>query len=105
MLRINKYLFYYVCNKDIDVYNEIIEIIRQEYNTTIYKLTQTQNCQEVRFLIHKLVGIVSSCIDTNQECIYLCRCLLQIPKSTTDFTLYKSYIDLLTNLDRSTIGL
>lgn len=105
MLRINRYLFYDVCGKDIDIYTEIIDSIRQEYTNTIRQLKQTQNCQEARLLIHKLISTVSYCIDTNEECIYLCRSLLQLPKNTTDFSLYKHYVDLLIELDRNKIGL
>ena len=103
MLHINKYLFYNVCDKDIDLYNEIIDTIREEYTSTIHKLTNTQDCKQIRILIYKLISTVSFCIYTNDECIYLCRSILQIPKLTPDFGLYKYYINLLINLDKEKI--
>ena len=40
MIYINKYIFYEVCNKNIDTYDEFISCIKNEYNKIMKKLIE-----------------------------------------------------------------
>jgi hypothetical protein len=71
MLRIHKRLFYDVCNKDIDIYYEVISIIRHDYYETLHEINLTRS-GNLQILIHKMIGIVCG-LECNSELIYLCR--------------------------------
>jgi hypothetical protein len=101
MLKINKYVFYKICNKDIDKYNDIVLTIKSEYSMLINQIKIVNNCTDVRIIVHKLVGIVSIFHDTNEEINYILKSMLNIPKSTNNFNLYKGYIDMLLTYDKN----
>jgi len=58
MININKYIFYEVCDKNIDTYTDLIKTIKQEYFYNINLLKYTTDCNIIRKIIHTLVGIV-----------------------------------------------
>ena len=79
MMRINKYIFYTICNKDIDLYEEFIETYKQEYTQIINEIKEankTANCQIIRELIHKLIGIVAIVRESNDELNYILKSIL-----------------------------
>ena len=105
MLHINKHLFYDICDKNIDIYNDIIDTTRTDYNNTINEIRVTTDCKQLRLYIHKIICIVIFYKDTNNECIYICRSILQMSNSNTDINVYKYWINLLLELDKQKIGI
>lgn len=101
MLRINEYVFYKICNKDIDKYKDIISTIKSEFNELMNEIKIVNNCQNVRIIVHKLVSIVGIFHETNDEINYILKSMLDIPKSTNNFNLYKGYIDMLIDYDKN----
>jgi two-component SAPR family response regulator len=99
MLRINKYIFFDVCDKNIDEYNELIETIKKEYFKTIEELNNETECSVIRKIIHKLAGIVSILEGSNREVTYIIKTILSIDKASNDLDAYKFYIDMLMNLN------
>jgi len=105
MIHINKYIFYEVCNKNIDTYDEFISCIKNEYNKIMKKLIEIKTIPEIRYQIHKLVGIISSF--TNKELLYLCKLILMIDKNDLNNTIaqYKPYIQQILDYNQGIIGL
>ena len=97
MLRVNKYIFVEVCDKDFDKYNDIITTIKEDFFKIINEISCVKTSHEIRIMAHKLVGIVSIFKGSNSEIIYILKSLLDIPKSCNDFVLYKFYVDALIN--------
>ena len=105
MMKINKYIFYTLCNKDIEEYDKIMNIFRKDYITILHKIKETTVCKEIRDLIHKLVGVISVINTTNDELNYILKSILLIPKTTDDFDYYRDYVYMLLNFDKSLLGL
>ena len=104
-MKINKYIFYTICNKDIDEYDKIIDIFRKDYVTIIYEIKQTTICREIRYLIHKLIGVIAVINNTNDELDYILKSILSIPKTTEDFDYYRDYVYMLLNFDKNLLGI
>ena len=105
MMNVNKYIFYTVCNKDIDEYDKIMDIFRKDYIKVIKEIKETTSCRDIRFLVHKLIGIISVINNTNDELNYILKSILSISKTTEDFDYYRDYIYMLLNFDKNLIGL
>ena len=105
MMKINKYIFYTLCNKDIEEYDKIMDIFRKDYIKVIKEIKETTSCKDIRFLVHKLIGIISVINNTNDELNYILKSILLIPKTTEDFDYYRDYIYMLLNFDKNLIGL
>jgi hypothetical protein len=105
ILQINRYIFYDICNKNIDLYNDFINDVKNDYNNIILELKKARECKEIRFQIHKLVGILSIIGNKNNELNYICNNCLNIPKDCSDFSSYTYFIDLLFHFDKTKIGL
>ena len=105
MLQINQYVFYEICNKNIDLYNDFINDVKNDYNNIILELKTTRECKDIRIQIHKLVGILSIIGNKNNEINYICNNCLNIPKDCSDISLYTYFIDLLFDFDKTKIGL
>jgi hypothetical protein len=105
MLRLNRFLFYEICQKDLTMYEDIIQSFQIDYRDTIRELANATTCESVRFYTHKLVGVISILKDSNCELLYLCKSILNLPKDTTDFTSYKYFIDQLVSFDTNRIGI
>jgi hypothetical protein len=105
MFHINKYIFNEVCEKRMDIYQEFISCIRDEYHNIIKILKNPKTIEEIRFQTHKLVGIISNlhC----HELIYICKLILLIDKNDTDISIdsYKLYLKQLIDYDILKIGL
>ena len=99
MLRINKYIFFDVCDKNIDSYNDVVETIKTEYFKTIEELNNETDCSRIRKIIHKLSGIVLLLEGSNKEVTYIIKSILSIDKHSNDLEAYKFYINMLTNLN------
>jgi hypothetical protein len=70
-MKINKYIFYTLCNKDIEEYDKIMDIFRKDYIKVIKEIKETTSCKDIRFLVHKLIGIISVINNTNDELNYI----------------------------------
>jgi len=105
MMKINKYIFYTLCNKDIEEYDKIMNIFRKDYIKVIKEIKETTSCKDIRFLVHKLIGIISVINNTNDELNYILKSILLIPKTTEDFDYYRDYIYMLLNFYQNLIGL
>lgn len=104
-MSINKYIFYTICNKDIDEYDTIIDMFRKDYETIINDIKQTTICKEIRYLIHKLVGVIAVINNTNDELNYILKSILDIQKTNEDFEYYRDYIYMLLNFDKRQLGI
>jgi len=58
MYSINKYIFEDVCDNNMELYNDIMDTIRSDYNKIVNKLAHELCIPEIRQLFHKLVGVV-----------------------------------------------
>jgi len=105
MMNINKYIFFTICNKDIDEYDIIIIMIKDDYIKIIKEIKETTNCKEIRKLIHKLVGLIAVINNTSDELNYIFKSILEIPKTTEDFIYYRDYVYMLINYDRRLLGI
>jgi len=99
MLHLNRYIFYSVCDKDIDKYNDIVDTIRSEYISLVNQLNYVTKCCEVRKIIHELIGVVAIFDGSNSEVMYILKSILHIDKKRDDFSMYKYYIDILLQID------
>jgi Mg2+ and Co2+ transporter CorA len=105
ILQINQYIFYDICNKNIDSYNDFINDVKKDYNNIIHELKKARECKDIRFQIHKLVGILSIISNKNNELNYICNNCLNVPKDCSDISSYTYFIDLLFGFDKTKIGL
>jgi hypothetical protein len=87
------------------MYEDIIKSMRKNYRTTICDLANCNTCESARFHTHKLVGIISVLKDTNGEILYLCKSLLQLPKTGEHFASYAYFIDQIVLFDAINIGM
>ena len=98
MLRINKYIFFKICDKNFEMYSDLIKTIREDYNKMINEIVNVKECSEVRKIAHKLFGLVSILDGTNTELLYILKSILYVDKSSVNLFLYKNYIDMLINV-------
>lgn len=103
MQKINKYIFYNICDKNIDIYSDLINTASDEYNEIINKLKIITTCSDIRIQIHKLIGLVALFIRTNTKIIYLCKLILFINKNETDINLYINYIQMVIDYDKENL--
>lgn len=90
------------------MYMEYIECLKVEYSKIIKKLCIINDISQIRYCVHKLIGILKNFYDnTAIELIYYCKLLLNIDKNDANITFnaYKEYINLIINYDRSLFGL
>ena len=104
MMNINKYIFYNICNKNIDVYEDVMKTFREDFTNIIKDLKQTNECQEIRKLIHKLVGLTSLLNNYNVELTYILKSLLHVPKSCDNFDYYRDFIYMLMEININSFG-
>jgi ribosome-interacting GTPase 1 len=106
MITLNKYIFINICNKNIDTYQDFIDTLNEDYSNIILELSSKNiNCNNVRQLIHKMIGLVSIFNNSNHEIIYLCKLILNIDKNNMDFSLYDEYIRWIIQYDKEKLGL
>ena len=103
MLKLNKYIYIDICDKDLKLYFEIINTIKTDFFNFIQEFEKVTDCLEVRKISHKLVGVVSLLEGTNSEVTYILKNMLSIDKSSTDLNLYKYYINLLKKLNTNNL--
>ncbi len=104
-ITLNKYLFITICDKNYDLYEEIISNFNNDYLNTIKKLKETTDCIEVRKLIHNFIGIIMNLKINNSELLYILKSILNVPKTNLDYDLYRDYIYMLIVFDKKLIGL
>jgi hypothetical protein len=105
MYSINKYIFEDVCDNNMEIYNDIMETIRCDYNDIVGKLAHEISIPEIRILVHKLVGVVLILEGKNYEIMYYLKLLLNIDKKETNLKYYQVYIKMITDYDESFLGL
>ena len=93
MINVNKFIFYEICNKNIDNYNDLITSIKCDYFKNINLLKNNTDCQYIRQIIHTLIGIISLLNNTNMEINYILMRILNINKNSADYYLYKDLIN------------
>lgn len=108
MISIIKRLFEEVFDKNIDLYNEHINMIRSEYNKIMTILSVSDSIFEVRYEVHKLVGLLANLlVSSTNELLYWCKLLLILDKSDLTITMdsYKPYIQEIVDFNKSKFGL
>ena len=105
MYSINKYIFEEVCDNNMDLYNDIMETVRVDYNDIVGNLAHEISIPEIRQLVHKLVGVVLILEGKNYEIMYYLKLLLNIDKQSTEIKHYQVYIKMITDYDQSFLGL
>jgi len=104
MYSINKYIFEEVCDNNMEIYNDIMETIRCDYNEIVGKLADEKSIPEIRQLVHKLVGVILILEGKNYEIMYYLKLLLNIDKQSTNLKYYQTYIKMITDYDKSFFG-
>lgn len=105
MYSINKYIFEEVCDNNMEIYNDIMDTVRCDYNDIVGKLSHEISIPEIRQLVHKLVGVVLILEGKNDEIMYYLKLLLNIDKKSTNLKHYQVYIKMITDYDQSFLGL
>jgi len=105
MYSINKYIFEEVCDNNMELYNDIMDTIRCDYNDIVGQLAHEISIPEIRKLVHKLVGIILILEGKNYEIMYYLKLLLNIDKTSTNMKHYQTYIKMITDYDKSFLGL
>ena len=105
MFYINKYIFNDVCDRNMDIYDEFISCIREEYIDIIKNLTIVKTVTDIRFQIHKLATIINN-LHAN-ELMYICKLTLLNDKNNKNITVetYRKFIQQIIDYDKSKIGL
>ena len=105
MITIHKNIFYDICNKNIDIYFDLINTIRNEYIETIYNLQKSVNVEDIRFNTHKLVSILTNITSIpSDELLYICYLLL-LNEKTEDINCYIPYTEQIIQYNKSKLGL
>ena len=106
MIILHKHIFLNICNKNIDTYEDFIYTLNDDYTNIIVDLSAKNiTCHAIRQLIHKMVGLVAIFQDTNEEIMYMCKLILNIDKKSTNFLLYKEYVQWILLYDKRKLGL
>jgi len=108
MITIHKKIFYELFDKNIDLYNDFISSMNEDYKRIIKIISNATSIEEIRRNIHSLIGIISVLETSNKnELLYRCRLILLIDKNDKNITLktYASYIEEIINYDKSKLGL
>ena len=82
-----------------------METIRCDYNEIVGKLAHEISIPEIRQLVHKLVGVILILEGKNYEIMYYLKLLLNIDKTATNLEHYQTYIKMITDYDKSFLGL
>ena len=94
---LHKKIFDEICNKDLDLYNEFMDTIRQEYKNIMQNITEASECKSLRYHVHRLISNIAIMEDIYHELKYICSLILSIHKDETDFSKYKPYIEMFVN--------
>lgn len=103
-MTINKYIFFNICNKDIDEYEKIMKTFREDFTMIIKELKNTTNCQAIRKIIHKLIGLTALLNNSNDELNYILKSMLSNPKNCEDFDYYRDFIFMLLEFNVNSLG-
>lgn len=101
----NKYIFKEVCDNNMELYNDIMDTIRCDYNDIVCKLTHKISIPKIRQLVHKLVCVILILEGKNYEIVYYLKLLLNIDKKSTEIKHYQVYIKMITDYDEIFLGL
>ena len=86
MYRIHKRLFHDFCDNNIEIYQDVIKTIREDYILIMKELSTTiQEIPNIRHSIHKLFSVIILLDSSNEEMIYLCKLILNIDKKIQIF--------------------
>jgi hypothetical protein len=101
-------LFNEICNQDIQLYVEFIDMVNYEYDQSIQIMETSDDVLHIRMNVHKLIGILSYLYsEPTEEIIYLCKILLQNDKNNKNLTKfeYLHFIDNIIRFDKDKLGL
>jgi len=83
-------LFNEICNQDIQLYVEFIDMVNYEYDQSIQIMETSDDVLHIRMNVHKLIGILSYLYsEPTEEIIYLCKILLQNDKNNKNLTKFE----------------
>jgi Mg2+ and Co2+ transporter CorA len=108
MIKVHGYILYSIFDKNIDLYNEYIDIIRKEYSDVIIQLQRKQNTiADIRNCAHRLISIISNLYLPSSEIVYICKLLLSNEKNNPKIGInyYTPYVNMILDYDKSQIGL
>jgi len=102
MMKIHKNIFYNICDKNVDLYMEIIKNIRDEYKEAITNIKIETNVSIIRYNVHKLLGLICY-LGNTEEIFYICKMMLQNNKTETDYKKYEYWIQKLYDISIESI--
>jgi hypothetical protein len=105
MYRIHKRLFHDFCDNNIEIYQDFIKTIREDYLLIMQELFNTPDIPNIRHSIHKLFSVIVLLDCSNEEMIYLCKLILNIDKKDTNIQLYLPYVEMILQYDKANLGL
>jgi hypothetical protein len=82
-----------------------METILCDYNEIVGQLAHEKSIPEIRQLVHKLVGVILILEGKNYEIMYYLKLLLNIDKKETNLKHYQTYLKMITDYDKSFLGL
>ena len=100
MISINKYIFYEICNKNIDLYNEYMNDVRIDYYYIIRDLENAYTIEDIRFNVHKVLSVLSN-LQVLNDFVYICKLILLLEKKPTEINKYHSYKEYLITFDHN----
>ena len=107
MITIHKKLFYDL-DKNIDLYNEFMNVVSEDYTRYIKKILNSKSIEELRRNIHSLIGIVGVFeTSVKNELLYFCKISLQLDKNDKTITIenYTPYIKQIVDFDKTKLCL
>jgi hypothetical protein len=105
MYRIHKRLIHDFCDNNIEIYQDFIKSIREDYLLIMQELFHPSDIPNIRHSIHKLFSVIILLDSSNEEMIYLCKLILNIDKKNTNIQLYLPYVEMILQYDKANLGL
>ena len=87
MYRIHKRLFHDFCDNNIEIYQDFVKSIREDYLLIMQELFQPTDIPNIRHNIHKLFSVIILLDSSNEEMIYLCKLILNIDKKKYKYSI------------------
>jgi UTP-glucose-1-phosphate uridylyltransferase len=108
MIKLDKKLFYEVFDKNIDLYNDFINTMKEDYNRIIQNISNATSIEEIRRNTHTLIGTISVFeIYAKNELLLSCINMLNLDKNdkTIKIENYIPYIKEIVDFDKTKLGL
>lgn len=91
MIRIHKSIFYDICEKNIDLYNDFMKDLLNDYKETLREIQVKNGIKTIRFYTHRMFGIICY-LSNSAEVFYICKMILAVDKQETDVAKYEYWI-------------